>query len=104
MTVKEVAKIALKNRADRFQRLLNLDAPTYILVNELVLILKALAMLDADATGMALGEILNNACRISMGRCIACDIGEVELPAGLCEACYKKEEAGAKEMLPDEDE
>jgi len=94
MSTDEAEKVfrdQLKNRTDRLGRLVALDAPKFVLVQEAILVFKAAVALDPEAGGKALGEIIAAQARFASGICGSEDCGarleEKKYDAHLCNAC-----------------
>lgn len=77
----------LKMRAERLLRLLEMDAPPYILCNEAVLVFRAACSLDPAFAGEALAKTLREFHAREAGVCIVCLDGWTSRDSRVCAAC-----------------
>ena len=66
-------KQRLKMRAERFVRLIELDAPSVILANEFLLVERTMDILYGDELGASRAEHNRRTERIASGICTSCD-------------------------------
>ena len=72
MTEQERWRQKLDRRVERFAKLVALNAPSYVLCSDFVVLAKALAGLHPEAFGQVVGAAVQKAARVSMGLCVFC--------------------------------
>jgi hypothetical protein len=83
-------KLLLQERVARLHKFAAMNAPGSIFCMELALVIKAATLLDANAVGHMLAELLQDSARLGMGLCTHCGRPHPDMNYGYCPACVQQ--------------